>query len=373
MRLAHRIALHELAHRGVAHVFVVGAAQQVVQHAGAQGAIGDGHALDTQFVEHRAHDGQPTREHRHAIGLEAVQTQISGTTRLDHHCAEPVQRVARDAMLGQLVGFEQFSKRPRRARGADRFRPAAAAIGIGHDFDLASRRQLGLPERALVVFLRGKELDRRADATDVDAFQHLGRVARADDQLSRPAADIDHQAPRVSRRQQVRDTEVDQARLFASGDHLDREPQPRFCRSQQRLPVACHAKGIGGHCAHLASRKPAQAFAEAVKGLECTSLRLLVERLVPGEAGGETDRFAKSVQGVDLIAAHPADLEPKTVGAQIDGGERLPVGHAYERAPAGRGVRGGRGCTSGYDAKRAKNGSTAGGREENTGSLRPAA
>ena len=61
------IAPHELRHRRLAHVAVLHAAEQVIQHAVTQRALRHLHRLDAELVERRAHDGEPARQHRRAV------------------------------------------------------------------------------------------------------------------------------------------------------------------------------------------------------------------------------------------------------------------------------------------------------------------
>jgi hypothetical protein len=54
--------------------------------------------------------------------------------------------------------------------------------------------------------------------------------------------------------QGVRDAQVDQPRLFASGDDFDREAQRGFGLHQELRRILRHAQGVGGHGPHRFER-----------------------------------------------------------------------------------------------------------------------
>ena len=65
------IAGHELADRGIAHVVMMEAAEQVVEHAEAQRPVGVGHVLEIEFLEDRAHDRDAAGQDRQPVGAHA--------------------------------------------------------------------------------------------------------------------------------------------------------------------------------------------------------------------------------------------------------------------------------------------------------------
>ena len=61
------IAAHELLHRHIAHIMIMEAPEQVIQHAFAQCPQRRHHLLNAQFTQRCTHDSETTGEHRDAI------------------------------------------------------------------------------------------------------------------------------------------------------------------------------------------------------------------------------------------------------------------------------------------------------------------
>ena len=122
------------------------------------------------------------------------------------------------------------------------------------------------------------------------------------------------------------DAEKDQARLFAAGNHLDRKAERRLGLFQESFGILRHAQGIGGHRAHGALVKVAQAFGKARQRFDAALLGGRIEPLVGRQARREPDRLLESVEGINLVGHDPPHLQPKAVGAEIDRGDQF-VGH----------------------------------------------
>src|SRR5207248_5114976 len=133
------------------------------------------------------------------------------------------------------------------ARRRHRARPAGAAAAA-HDAlqPVRGRKLRPLDARFLEAALR-KELEAVADAADGSAFHELGLEPRADDELGRAAAYVDHQAPLGRRREAVCDAEVDQARLLASEYHFDGKTERRFRLGEEGFGVFRDAQRTRAH------------------------------------------------------------------------------------------------------------------------------
>ena len=124
------VAAHELRHRHLAHVAMLHAAEQVVEHAVAQRAVGDLHRLEAELVEHGAHDRDAAGQHRRAVRPQAGDAVGIGALGLDQQAPQLLQAFARDAFVGEAVLAQDVLDRARGARGADRLLPAGRAIGL---------------------------------------------------------------------------------------------------------------------------------------------------------------------------------------------------------------------------------------------------
>ena len=91
------IAPAELAHRRLAHIVMVKAPDQVVEHAQAQRAAGISHALDTELGKHRAQDRQPARQHRQTVGRQPLERHRRRRPRANHQGAQGLQAVPGDS------------------------------------------------------------------------------------------------------------------------------------------------------------------------------------------------------------------------------------------------------------------------------------
>ncbi len=124
------------------------------------------------------------------------------------------------------------------------------------------------------------------------------------------------------------DAQIDQARLFAAGDHLDRETERGARLAQELRRILGHAQGVGADRAHGAFRQPAQAFADALERLQRARLGGAVDALFGGQAGAQAHHFAQRVERVDLAVHHAPHLQVEAVGAEVDCSEQVRTGHA---------------------------------------------
>src|SRR5512134_4114206 len=98
----------------------------------------------------------------------------------------------------------------------------------------------------------------------------------------------------------MRDAEVDQARLLAARDHLDRKAERLARLAQEGGRVLGDPQRIRADRAHRVAWQPAQALAELRQHLERARLAGAVQALVAGEPGAELALLAQRVARIDL-------------------------------------------------------------------------
>jgi len=117
--------------------------------------------------------------------------------------------------------------------------------------------------------------------------------------------------------QGMADAEIDQARLFAPGDHLHGVAQCRLRPGDEVGGVVGPAQGVGGHHPHVLRREVAQPLTQAFQ----TGQRALgdgLDQVVVGvQAFGQTHHLLDLVHHLDaaLIALYHQQME--AVGAQV--------------------------------------------------------
>ncbi|MCY1230365.1 hypothetical protein D9M72_427750 [compost metagenome] len=334
LRTVDAVAAHELVDRDGAHILMMAAPQQVVEHAQAQRAVSDVHAVDVEFGEHAQHDRQPARQHRDAVRLQPGKLDAVGVLGLDQRTLEALQSFARDAVVGRVVvhavELDQLGQRARRAGRSHRLLPAGGAVLAHQHLDLAARGQLGLLHRIVVDVTAGEEGPAMRYATDVQALHQLGLVAAADDEFGRATADVHHQPVALAGGRIVRGAQIDQPRLFAPRDDFDREAERVLGLDQELGCILGDAQRIGRDRTHLVRRKVAQAVAEAPQRIDAAAPRGLVQVLVGRQASRQPHGLTQGVDLEDLARGavgrgglvHPPDHQAEAVRAHVDGGEQ---------------------------------------------------
>ena len=117
----------------------------------------------------------------------------------------------------------------------------------------------------------------------------------------------------------MRRANIDQARLFAAGDDLDRKSERRLGQRQELAGIFRHAQGIGCHRPHRALVEAGQPLTKTAQSIQRPFLRIRIEALVCRQTGGQTHRLLQRVQGINLVVDHAPDLQAKAVGAEVDG------------------------------------------------------
>ena len=164
-----------------------------------------------------------------------------------------------------------------------------------------------------------EELSGHGHAADVQGFHHARLQAGADDELGGAAADVHHQPVARRRAHRMGRADVDQPRLLAPRDHLDRESQRLLRALQEGRGVLGHAHRVGGHRAHPLGVELAQPLAEAAQRGQRALLAFLGETLVLVQARAQAHRLPQGIQGIDLRAMGTfrglAHQHAKAVGA----------------------------------------------------------
>ena len=217
--------------------------QQVIEHPQTERAIGIGHPLNAEHLKNRRHDGNTTEQNRQPVTLDARQIQGLGRTSLDQQGTEFIQPNAGYPTLAvrvQAIHFQHISDRPGCTRGANGLFPAESLVIMGNQFDLFGRRDLRLAQAIFVDLSIREKAQRIADATHVKRLHQLRIMPFANDEFRRTTTNIDHQ-PLVSHRGQgVRGADVDQARLFTTGNDFDGKTQGLFSLRQKLCRILGH-------------------------------------------------------------------------------------------------------------------------------------
>jgi hypothetical protein len=115
---------------------------------------------------------------------------------------------------------------------------------------------------------------------------------------------------------------VDQARLLAAGDDLDRVAQRGLRAQQEGVAVARLAQRLRGHGAHLPGSKPARRCGEAPQAGQAALRGLFGQQAVGVEAGAQAHGLLEVVDAAVAAVLQLPDLQPEAVGAHVDGGQR---------------------------------------------------
>jgi hypothetical protein len=317
-----RVVAQVMAARAVARQQAV---MQVDDHALAQRALGRQQRVNAEMRGQRVENGQAAGQHGLAFGLQAGQRDALGRAGGDAFADQPAQAFGRDAAIGLATGSEHFRHGACRARRAERLLPAAGHE-IGHRlFQLGAGCHLGHAEGLGGVAPVGEVAHRQADAADLEGLGLLGLAARAQDHLGGAAADVDHQPAYVGGLQ-VRDAGVDQARLFAARDHLDRMAERRLRALQEGIAVARLAQGLRRHGAHLCGGEACQAFAEALQAGQPAQRGFLGQHAFGVQAGAQAHGLFQIELPAVAAVAQLADFEPEAVRPHVDRGQQAGRG-----------------------------------------------
>ena len=299
--------------------------EQVVEHSEPERAFGEDHPLEAELAEDRRHDRKASEEHWQAVGLEPADLQAIEAARLEQDGAQALQSLEGDGALGETVLFEDLEQGLGAAARAHSLLPADLPIGVGDRLQLAPRGQFRFLEAALVDRSVGEVAQAEADASHVQGLQHQRLEALADDELGRTAADIHDELLFVRVGQRMCDPDIDQPRLLAPRDHLDREPQCGLGADQKLGRVLRHSQRVGGHRPHRVGGKATEPFVETPQCGHAALLCGVVEIFVDGQTCRESHRLLQPVEWIDLVVHDPSDLQAEAVGTEIYGGNQVFV------------------------------------------------
>ena len=292
------VALLELRNGLFAHVFVQAAADEVVEHAVAQGGIGYGHGLHTQFFKHSQHHSQTAGEYFQPVCLQ------SGKFGLFHAAgfADALHQFFHAGVADGFFGVAGFGRQYVadgfcRAGSTDGEIPTGILICFGDALYFGAGGGDGRLKDFFVDFVLEKT-HAVGYAAQRQAFGTHGLDVAADDEFRRTAADVHHQHFVAVRRQGMHHAGVNQACLFASGDDFDGEAQCGFGLRDEFGNVFCHAEGVGGDGAHLFCGKAAQAFAEFGQAGEGALARGFVEIFFVVQSGGKAHHFFNRIDNL---------------------------------------------------------------------------
>ena len=158
------------------------------------------------------------------------------------------------------------------------------------------------------------------DTTHEQAFQIPGRVSLADDQFGAAAADVDHQHLLLGAGHMVRYAQINQPRLFNTGNDLDRVSQ-RGLRGLQKPPRAgCPPKRVGADDTHPACVHVLQPLAETLQAVDRAPGDRNFQPAPGIKPRCQPHHFPDPVDDRELPVPQPGYDHVETVGSQIHRG-----------------------------------------------------
>ncbi len=118
----------------------------------------------------------------------------------------------------------------------------------------------------------------------------------------------------------MRHAQVNQAGLFAPGNHLDRKAQNLFGLGQKHLAVTGLAQCLCRDSPHLVGRKACNPFAKAGQAFPAPCHGVFTQIAFTVQAVALAHGFLDVLHTPQLTCIHLTDFKAKTVGAQVDGG-----------------------------------------------------
>jgi hypothetical protein len=220
-------------------------------------------ALDAEVRGQRVQDGQATRQHGAALGLERRQIQSVDMGRLQAAVHAPAQPFGRDAGR-RSCRRPAGSATPRRpCPTSPAPRATAAARRWQGLLELGAGGHLCRAEALRVMTPSPKKRIDRLTRAGAEGLRHqrspaLPRISSVD----RPPMSITRRRPLGL---QLRHAGVDQARFLAAGDHLDGVAKRLLGAQQEGVAVARLAQRLRGHGAHALRRKAGQPGGKAAQ------------------------------------------------------------------------------------------------------------
>ena len=319
------VAFHHFQYGHRAAVLEHFTADEVVQHALAQGTVGYAHEFEFQRVENRRHHRYPAREYRASFVAEPLDFELARLARLDDALDQLLQACARYAGFAPFVFAQHVGDRARGSGGADDIlclQPLQSG-NTGFQFELGVED--GAAHETMIVKALGEETLAAADTTHVKAFQVNGLAAVTDDDLGTAAADVHNHAPSAVALQGLCGAEVDQARLLDTGNDFDGKSERLFGARDEVVRIGRLAQRVGADHAYVVGFESAQAFTEACETGEGALAGFLGEQVVLVQTGGQAHHVALAVDDRHGVFFLARDDEVKTVRTEVDSGELLVV------------------------------------------------
>ena len=323
MAVVHAVTLSQRRDRDATDIAVAEPADQIVQHAFTQRALGGEHAFELEAVEHAGQHRQPAGEHRAPVLAQIGVINLVHVAAVGQQLQGFFQTVAGDFVLDPAFRAHHAPGAADGAGGTNRDVPAGFAITLLEKLQLDPRRQ---PRLAQALFGDGAVLEKslRVHHTPQrDAF-HLARLAvLAEDQLGAAAADIHHQPARRRVAQAAGHPGVNQPRFLAAGDDLDVVTERAFGRSHEVPAFAQLAQRVGADHAHPLGRNAGQALAKALQTGQGPGLRLGDEFFLVIQPGRDAHRLAQLIPHLQVGALRARHDQVEAVGSQINGRDFL--------------------------------------------------
>jgi hypothetical protein len=332
------MALRHRADRAVADVLVVDAAEEVVEHSLPQRAARGFHRFDAERPEHRAQHRDAAGEHRLAVLAHARQVELLHRLRRDDLRAQPVETLRRDDPRPRPSLGEDRSDRADRPGRAERLLPAERLQLALHRSQLEGRGDLRALEGFVAELAVGEEAPRPRHAAHVEAGRLAGLEPFADDDLGAAAADVDDEPAARGVRRVMRHPEVDEPRLLAARDDLDRVAERLRRLAQELLAIVELAERRRADGTHGLPRHEPQALAEAPETIEGALRHGVVETTVLRQALGERHPLAQAVEQMEVSMRILRHHHVEAVRPEVDRGDGLnrPIRHARLARVAGR-------------------------------------
>ncbi|KPY43871.1 Uncharacterized protein ALO56_05266 [Pseudomonas viridiflava] len=316
------VALHQRRQRTFAHVFVMMATHQVIQHTFTQRTFAVVHALEFEGVENRFQNRQTRRENRAAVGFDAVEVDLLDVAQFEQFALEPGQAFGVDLACAIAIGLERHADRANGAGRTDGFIPLQAMQRVldAHDFQagggvglrVAGRCHLAVAEVALS----------ETHAAHLQAFAQQRLETLTDDELGTAAADIGHEAFAGGVRQCVGDAQINEACFFAAGDDFHRVAEDFFGAVDEVVAVTGFAQGVGAHDAHGAERQAVDQLGEALEAVEAPLHRFFSELALFGNSGCQLHLLAQALKNANFALIGFCHNHMEAVGAQVDSGDQ---------------------------------------------------
>jgi hypothetical protein len=140
----------------------------------------------------------------------------------------------------------------------------------------------------------------------------------AENQLGTAAADIYHQSSPVTTLHGTRDTQVNQARLFHTGDDVNGMTERLFRLLDELGCIVSGTEGIGADSANIAGVQFTQTLAKASQTGQCTPLCIDGQQVALIKPVCQANHFSVPVNDPHDAALQACNNHVETVGAKIN-------------------------------------------------------